>query len=98
MNTLLKAIGDAPARIWLEWQYESDTTLPVRNKPHHTVTWIQRIDDGRGMREQAEQLTVGRDAFAWVACDTATTRAVVKSLRTTHSLPKAQIKAQGYWK
>lgn len=98
VNTLLKAIGDAPARIWLEWQYESDTTLPVRNKPHHTVTWIQRIDDGRGMREQAEQLTVGRDAFAWVACDTATTRAVVKSLRTTHSLPKAQIKAQGYWK
>ncbi|WP_280397815.1 siderophore-interacting protein [Nocardia carnea] len=96
INTLLEAIGDTPARVWLEWQYESDTTLPVRNKPHHTVTWLQRIDDGRAMREAADELTVAPDAFAWVACDTATTRAIVKSLRTT--LPKAQIKAQGYWK
>ncbi|MGW5385523.1 siderophore-interacting protein [Nocardia sp. NPDC003963] len=98
VNTLLEAIGDVPARVWLEWQYESDTELPVRNKPQHEVTWIQRIDDGRGMREQAEQLTVAPDAFAWVACDAASTRAIVKSLRTTHALPKTQIKAQGYWK
>ncbi|WP_280422963.1 siderophore-interacting protein [Nocardia carnea] len=96
VNTLLEAIGDIPARVWLEWQYESDPTLPVRNKPHHTVTWLQRIDDGRAIREAAEGLTVAQDAFAWVACDTATTRAVVKSLRGT--LPKTQIKAQGYWK
>ncbi|MFI5715574.1 siderophore-interacting protein [Nocardia sp. NPDC051750] len=96
INTLLEAIGDTPARVWLEWQYESDTTLPVRNKPHHTVTWVQRIDDGRAMREAADELTVAGDAFAWVACDAATTRAVVKTLRTT--LPKQQIKAQGYWK
>ncbi|MEU1952181.1 siderophore-interacting protein [Nocardia rhamnosiphila] len=98
INTLLESIGDIPARVWLEWQYESDTGLPVRNKPHHEVTWIQRIDDGRAMREQAEQLTVAPDAFAWVACDTASTRAIVKSLRATHGLPKTQIKAQGYWK
>ncbi|MGW5750543.1 siderophore-interacting protein [Nocardia rhamnosiphila] len=98
INTLLESIGDIPARVWLEWQYESDTGLPVRNTPHHEVTWIQRIDDGRAMREQAEQLTVAPDAFAWVACDTASTRAIVKSLRATHGLPKTQIKAQGYWK
>ncbi|MEU4837283.1 siderophore-interacting protein [Nocardia testacea] len=98
INTLLESIGDVPARVWLEWQYESDTGLSVRNKPHHEITWIQRIDDGRAMREQAEQLTVAADAFAWVACDTASTRAIVKSLRTTHALPKSQIKAQGYWK
>ncbi|MFD4405934.1 siderophore-interacting protein [Nocardia sp. NPDC058499] len=96
VNTLLEAIGDTPARVWLEWQYDTDPTLPVRNKPHHTVTWLQRIDDGRAIREAAEGLTVGQDAFAWVACDTATTRAVVKTLRAT--LPKSQIKAQGYWK
>ena len=96
VNTLLEAIGDTPARVWLEWQYESDPTLPVRNKPHHTVTWLQRVDDGRALREAAEGLTVAKDAFAWVACDTATTRAVVKTLRAT--LPKNRIKAQGYWK
>ncbi|NKY37175.1 siderophore-interacting protein [Nocardia speluncae] len=96
VNTLLEAIGNTPARVWLEWQYESDPTLPVRNKPHHTVTWLQRVDDGRAIREAAQGLTVARDAFAWVACDAATTRAVVKTLRGT--LPKTQIKAQGYWK
>lgn len=96
VNTLLEAIGDTPARVWLEWQYESDPTLPVRDKPHHTVTWLQRIDGGRAIREAAEELTVAHDAFAWVACDTATTRAVVKTLRAT--LPKTRIKAQGYWK
>lgn len=98
INTLLDAIGDTPARIWLEWQYDSDPTLPVRNKPHHSVTWVQRIDDGRAMRELAEELSVGPDAFAWAACDAATTRAMVKTFRTTHALPKTQIKAQGYWR
>ncbi|MGH8883271.1 MAG: siderophore-interacting protein, partial [Stackebrandtia sp.] len=95
INTLLEAIGDTPARVWLEWQYESDPTLPVRNKPHQKVTWMQRIDDGRAMREQAEELTVAPDTFAWVACDAATTRAIVKTFRNTHTLPKTQIKAQG---
>lgn len=98
VNTLLDAIGDTPARVRLEWQYESDTTLPVRSGPQHQVTWIQRVDDGRLMREAAEELTVAPDTFAWAACDAATTRALVKTFRTAHGLPKSQIKAQGYWK
>lgn len=98
INTLLDAIGDTPARVWLEWQYDSDPTLPVRNKPHHEVTWLQRVDDGRLLREQAEKITVAEDAFVWIACDAATTRAMVKTFRNTHSLPKTRIKAQGYWR
>ncbi|MEU7631033.1 siderophore-interacting protein [Nocardia sp. NPDC049220] len=98
INSLLDAIGDTPARVWLEWQHESDTTIPLRNKPHHQVTWLQRIDDGRLLREAAHELTCPADAFAWIACDGHTTRSIVKSLKTTHNLPKTAIKSQAYWK
>jgi NADPH-dependent ferric siderophore reductase len=98
INSLLDAIGDTPARVWLEWQHESDTTIPLRNKPHHQVTWLQRIDDGRLLREAAQELTCPAEAFAWVACDGHTTRSIVKSFKTTHNLPKTAIKSQAYWK
>ncbi|MEU1547999.1 siderophore-interacting protein [Nocardia sp. NPDC005745] len=98
INSLLDAIGDTPARVWLEWQHESDITIPLRNKPHHQVTWLQRIDDGRLLREAAQELTCPADAFAWVACDGHTTRSIVKSFKTTHNLPKTAIKFQAYWK
>lgn len=98
INSLLDAIGDVPARVWLEWQYESDQTLPIRNKPHHQVTWLQRVDDGRLLREQAQEIICANDAFGWVACDFSTTRSIVKTLKSTHGLPKTAIKAQAYWK
>ncbi|MGK8520625.1 siderophore-interacting protein [Nocardia asteroides] len=98
INSLLDAIGDVPARVWLEWQYESDQTLPLRNKPHHQVTWLQRVDDGRLLREQAQEITCANDAFGWVACDFSTTRSIAKTLKSTHGLPKTAIKAQAYWK
>ncbi|MFD0365994.1 siderophore-interacting protein [Nocardia sp. GCM10030253] len=98
INSLLDAIGDTPARVWLEWQYESDRTLPVRNKPHHQVTWLQRVDNGRLLREQAHEMSCAKDAFGWVACDGHTTRSIVKTLKTTHGLPKTAIKSQAYWK
>ncbi|WP_433195632.1 siderophore-interacting protein [Nocardia sp. CA-107356] len=98
INSLLDAIGDSPARVWLEWQYESDTGLPVRNKPHHQVNWVQRIDDGRLLREQAHEMDCPKDTYAWVACDGHTTRSIVRSLKTTHGLPKTSIKSRAYWK
>lgn len=98
INTLLNAIGDTPAKVWLEWQYESDTTLPVHATEQTEVTWLQRLDDGRLLREQAEELTPAPGAFAWVACDGRSTRSIVKSLKATHSLSKESIKAQAYWK
>ncbi|MDO3647328.1 hypothetical protein [Nocardia mangyaensis] len=35
--------------------------------------------------------------YAWAACDSATTRSIVKTLETTHGLSKTAIKAR-YWK
>ncbi|MEV0293161.1 siderophore-interacting protein [Nocardia sp. NPDC050710] len=98
INSLLESIGDTPARVWLEWQYESDRTLTLRNKPHHEVTWMQRVDDGRLLREKAQEITCPGDAFAWVACDGHTTRSIVKTLKNIHNLPKTAIKYQAYWK
>lgn len=98
VNSLLDAIGDTPARVWLEWQYESDSTLPVRVRPQHEVTWHQRIDDGRLLREQAQELSCKPDANAWVACDGHTTRSIVKTLKTTQNLPRTAITSRAYWK
>ncbi|MGX1807189.1 siderophore-interacting protein [Nocardia sp. NPDC055321] len=98
INSLLGAIGDAPARVWLEWQYDSDPTLPIRSRPATEVTWLQRIDNGRLMREQAESISVADGAFAWIACDGATTRSITKTMKTQHALPKEAIKAQAYWR
>ncbi|MFQ6398379.1 siderophore-interacting protein [Nocardia sp. KC 131] len=98
INSLLDAISDVPAKVWLEWQYESDPALPVRNKPHHQVTWVQRIDDGRLLREQAQEIDCAENTYAWVACDGHTTRSIVKTLERTHALPKTAIKSRAYWK
>jgi NADPH-dependent ferric siderophore reductase len=96
INSLLNAIGDAPARVWLEWQYESDTTLPVHAGPGAEVTWLPRVNYGQLLRERAEELTCAADAFGWVACDGQTTRAITKTLKTKHGL--TAVKAQAYWK
>ncbi|MEV0358856.1 siderophore-interacting protein [Nocardia sp. NPDC050697] len=98
VNSLLRAIGDTPARVWLEWQYDSDPTLPVHAGPRHEVTWVQRVDDGRLLREAAEGITLRQGTFGWVACDGRTTRSIVKTLKTKHGLGKDSIKFQAYWK
>lgn len=98
VNTILDAIGGTPAKVWLEWQYESDATLPVHAGADTQVTWLQRIDDGRLLREAAEELSPQPGAFAWVACDGRTTRSIVKTLRTVHGFTKDSIKSQAYWK
>lgn len=98
INTILDSIGDAPATVWLEWQYESDKTLPVHAGDTAQVTWLQRVDDGRLLREAAENASPAPGAFAWVACDGRTTRSIVKTLKTAHGFSKESIKAQAYWK
>ncbi|MBX6390788.1 MAG: siderophore-interacting protein [Frankia sp.] len=98
INSLLDAIGDTPARVWLEWQHESDKDIPVRVTDRTTLTWVERVNDGQLLREAAEQLTCPPGAFAWVACDGRTTRAVAQTFRTRHGLPRQSIKAQAYWK
>lgn len=95
---MLDAIGDTPARVWSEGQYESDRHLPVRSKPHHQITWLQRVNHGRLMCAAAQEMTCPGGAFAWVACDGHTTRSIVKTLRHTHGLAKVAVEYQVYRK
>ncbi|WP_336086941.1 siderophore-interacting protein [Nocardia sp. SSK8] len=98
INALLDAIPEATARVWLESQYDSDPTLPVHAHANHEVTWLPRVDDGRLLREAAQEITCVPGTYAWIACDGATTRSIVKTFRTVHTLPKTAIKARAYWK
>ncbi|WP_397428699.1 siderophore-interacting protein [Pseudofrankia sp. BMG5.37] len=98
INSLLDAIGDTPARVWLEWQHESDKDIPVHASDMATVTWLERINDGQLLREAAEQITCPPDAFAWIGCDGLTTRSITQTIRGQRALPKHSIKAQAYWK
>ncbi|WP_076478512.1 siderophore-interacting protein [Williamsia sterculiae] len=95
INSLLDEADSVPARIWLEWQYPDDRALPVHANDASTVTWVQRIDDGRLMREAADAITPDDDAYGWVACDMRTTRHIAKRLRST--LAKNAVKSQAYW-
>ncbi|NKY89554.1 siderophore-interacting protein [Nocardia veterana] len=96
INSLLDAIGETPARVWLEWQEESEQELPVRTGPKTEVTWVQRVNYGQLLRQAAESVSCAPDAFGWAACDAATTRAITKSLKT--KLPKHNIATRGYWR
>jgi len=96
INSLLAAIGDAPARVFLEAGYDDDRDLPVARDA--AVTWVDRKNAGETLLEAVRSAAFDAgDHFGWVACDTRTTRSVVKVLRDGYGIPRKSIKAQGYW-
>ena len=96
INSLLAAIGDAPARVFLEAGYDDDKDLPVARDAG--VTWVDRKNAGETLLEAVRSAAFDADDhFGWVACDTRTTRSVAKVLREDFGIPRKSIKAQGYW-
>lgn len=96
INSLLDAIGETPARVWLEWQEKSEQGLPVHTGPKTEVNWVERVNYGQLLRQAAESVDCSADGFAWAACDAATTRAITKTLKA--KLPKHSVAARGYWR
>ncbi|MBS9535130.1 siderophore-interacting protein [Mycobacterium sp. M1] len=96
VNSLLAAIGDAPAQVFLEAHRDDDRNLPVRRSAG--VSWVDRKNAGEAL-VQAVSLAAfdADDHFGWVACDNKTTRAVSKVLRDAYRIPRKSIKAQAYW-
>jgi NADPH-dependent ferric siderophore reductase len=96
INSLLTAIGDSPARVFLEAGHEEDKQLPVARGAD--VVWIDRKNGGAALIEavSAEAFDAA-DHFGWVACDNRTTRAVAKVFREDYRIPRKSIKAQAYW-
>ncbi len=96
VNSLLDAIGDKPAHVFLEAGYEDDRELPIaRDVP---VTWVDRKNGGQALIEAVSSRAFdAADFFGWVACDNRTTRTVSKVFREQYGIPRKSIKAQGYW-
>ncbi|KQH80848.1 phage tail protein [Mycobacterium gordonae] len=94
INSLLAAIGDAPAQVFLEAGCDDDKHLPVARDAD--VTWVDR--NGGALLEAVRSAACdGGCHFGWVACDSRTTRSVVKVLREDFGIPRKSIKSQAYW-
>ncbi|AQA04129.1 NADPH-dependent ferric siderophore reductase [Mycobacterium sp. MS1601] len=96
INSLLEAIGDTPAWVFLEAGHDDDRDLPVVGA--HDVTWVARENAGAALVETVAKWAFdASDHFGWVACDNRTTRNVAKVLRENYAIPRKSVKAQGYW-
>jgi NADPH-dependent ferric siderophore reductase len=96
INSLLTAIGDRPARVFLEAGHDDDKQLPVARSVD--VVWIDRKKGGEALVEAVTSSAFdAADHFGWVACDNRTTRAVARVFRDDYKIPRKSIKAQAYW-
>ncbi|BBY05139.1 siderophore-interacting protein [Mycobacterium noviomagense] len=96
INSLLDAIGDAPARVFLEAGYDDDKDLPVARATD--VTWVDRKNDGLALVQTVQSAAFdASDHFGWVACDNHTTRSVAKVLSHDYGIPRKSIAARAYW-
>lgn len=105
INSLLDAVPSAEATIWFETAHEEDRELPFRlDEAHHTLHHVARGDAGGQLVSEVKSALpelLGEDhtdAYVWVACDTATTRALSAYLRKELGLPKDRVNALGYWR
>lgn len=95
INSLLAAVGDTPAKVFLEAGHDDDRDLPVLGTD---VTWVDRKNAGEALVEAVRSSAFDASAhFGWVACDNRTTRTVTKVLREQYSIPKKSLKALAYW-
>lgn len=96
INSLLEAIGDTPARVFLEAAYDDDKQLRVARSAD--VVWVDRKNAGEALVQAVSSSAFdAADHFGWVACDNRTTRAVAKVFREDYNIPRKSIKAQAYW-
>ncbi|MEV5462971.1 siderophore-interacting protein [Streptomyces cellulosae] len=101
VNSLLGALGDAPATVWFEGSLDG---LPFTGDPaRHEVREVPRRDAGAALLERVRAelpglLASGADPYVWIACDTATTRALGAFVRKELGLPKQRVQALGYWR
>jgi NADPH-dependent ferric siderophore reductase len=101
INSLLDALGSAPATVWFEG---GDEDLPFRTDPaRHELRKVPRQDSGAHLVDHVKKdlpglLQGAADPYVWIACDTATTRTLAAYVRKELSLPKQRVHALGYWR
>lgn len=96
INSLLDAIGDAPAQVFLEAGYDDDKDLPVAGDAD--ITWVDRENQGEELLQTVKSAAFdASDHFGWVACDSRTTRSVARVLREDFGIPRQSIASRAYW-
>ncbi|MFJ8603299.1 siderophore-interacting protein [Streptomyces shenzhenensis] len=109
LNSLLDALGPAPATIWFEGEFEGEfeggsAGLPCRADPsRHEIRQVPRRDAGAHLveRVRAELPALLADTphpYVWIACDTATTRTLSSYVRRELGVPRQRVHALGYWR
>ncbi|MBU6536515.1 siderophore-interacting protein [Streptomyces sp. NPDC057245] len=102
LNSLLDALGPVPATIWFEGG--TGDGLPFRTDPErHEVRAVPRRDAGRHLVAQVKEalpelVRATPEPYVWIACDTATTRALASYARKELGVPKQRVNALGYWR
>ncbi len=98
INSLFDAADTVPATVWLEYAHDDEKGLPLRNRAHHTVTWVPREADGRQLVDTVcAELPKRDDALYWVACEAASTRAITRHVRKDLGVDKQFLSSLGYW-
>ncbi|MFJ6199065.1 siderophore-interacting protein [Micromonospora sp. NPDC092111] len=98
VNSLLDAAAGIPATVWLEYADEGEQVLAPRARTHHEVTWVPRGDDGQQLVDTVRAgLPAAGDAYYWVACEAASTRALTRHLRRALGVGRHQVTSLGYW-
>ncbi|MFF7180370.1 SIP domain-containing protein [Streptomyces sp. NPDC008121] len=102
VNSLLDAVPGVPATYWFETTHDSDASLPIRLDPDlHEVRRVPRERGGAALVERVKAelpALAGDDPYVWIACDTATTRALGTYVRKELALPKERVHSLGYWR
>ncbi|MFE0456381.1 siderophore-interacting protein [Streptomyces sp. NPDC058914] len=100
INSLLAALGPAPATVWFEG---GDDTLPFHTDPaRHEIRHVPRQDSGAALvdrvkAELPDVLKATPHPYVWITCDARTTRALSAYVRKELGVPKERVHALGYW-
>ncbi|MFH8802748.1 siderophore-interacting protein [Streptomyces sp. NPDC017936] len=101
INSLLAALGPAPATVWFEGGADG---LPWPAGPgRHDLRPVPRQGSGAALvdRVKAELPSLLEDTpapYVWIACDTRTTRTLAAYVRKELGVPKERVHALGYWR
>lgn len=100
INEILRVLPvGVAAWVVLEYAHEDELTVPVCVRPGDQLTRVERPAGGESPLPRAVAAVTGDVAgyHAWVAAESAATRAVRSVLTSRAGLARKAITAQGYW-
>ncbi|MFT3886997.1 MAG: SIP domain-containing protein [Arachnia sp.] len=87
--------ADVPIELYLEQHDDTDREIPLPEHPRLTTHWVPR--DGAASLAAAIEARDWSDWKAWIACESASLKALRARLRDEFGFPKSEVYAQAYW-